>query len=289
MDKVSFMTDYLPVHMLAMAQEEERRFADCLMSCPRSNDGVIRIDEAEVFTRLIEFRIKAILLSLASLESYLGYLAARTARSIEEREPGITLRGCLDAHHLHDVLKTLPNRAKRRHELILEENGDRPVTNFLTSAPLALDEKLMYWTLIRCGKMINFKDGYIKKAMRIISLRGEILHPDLRDAEDSGKISRAEQVAEVFLHHRLPDRLTPGKSCADRYIIEWYGEHHFFWELLHVYPDRMVQEVIQYLHMLDESENHFIVALRAAELLDWSGEPVTEPVKQYVIEVNLDD
>ena len=288
METVSWMTDYLPVHMLAMAQQAELRFGDCLMSCPQTSDGTIRIDDPVIFTRLLECRITSLLLSMAALESYLGYYAWETAQNIERDHPGISFHDYLEQKKLPEAIKSLPNRVKRRHEQIVEEYGAKPIARFLTVARLALEEKFMYWPLIRTGKLINYKDGYVKKVMRNMALRDELLQPNIANAPELRKIKTVSEIKDVFLRHDLPASLTPGPSCAEEYVVETYAEHHFFWELLHIYPARMVPEAVQYLHMLDDSENHFIAALRAAELVDGEGNLVVEPMKKFIIEVNLE-
>lgn len=282
------MTDYLPAHMLAMAQQAERRFGDGLMSCPRTEDGTIRIDDPEVFTRLLEARIASLLLALAALEAFLGFYAFETAKKIEEQDPGVTLHDYMEKKHLFDQVKNLPNRVKKRNEAIMEEHGGKPLFRFLTAASISLEEKLLYWPLIRAEKLINFKDGYVKKLTRVIAIRDELVHPDLANAPELRRAQSVAAVSRVFLHHELPARLTPGRSCSAEYVVETYAENHFFWELLHIYPDRAAQEAIQYLLWLDQSENHFMVAQTVAELVDASGAPVTEPAKKYVIEVRLE-
>jgi hypothetical protein len=289
MKEVTWMTDYLPVHMLAMAQRAERRFADCLMSCPKTEDGVIDIDDPEIFTRLIEERITSTFLTLAALESYLGYYAAQTAKTIEDQDPGVALEEHLEKHGLLEIIKYMPSRDKRRHEFIMEENGKKPVTRFLTAARLTLEDKLNYWPLLRTGSMIDFRDGYIKKMKRVINLRDELLQQDFNIAPSVKRISTAAEMKHVTLHHDAPEGLTPGRSFSDEYVEESYQEGHFFWELLHVYPARAVQEFIMYLHGLDGSDNHFIAALCAAELVDSDGNPITEPAKRFAVEFNLGD
>jgi len=282
------MTDYLPAHILGLAQLSERRFGDCLMSCPHTEDGVIKIDDPDIFTRLIEARITSLLLAMAALESFLGYYAFETAGKIEQDHPGITLHDYMEKKGLFDLVKNLPNRIKKRHEAIMEDYGGKPLPRFLAAAPLSLEEKLIYWPLIRAGKTINFKDGYVKKLTRVIAIRDELLHPDLATAPEIRRAATIADINRVFLHNDLPESLTPGRSCSAEYVVETYAENHFFWELLHIYPDRAAQEAIQYLLWLDQSENHFIVAQTAAELTDASGTPLTEPVKKFVIEVMLE-
>lgn len=289
MESISWMSDYLPVHMLAMGRAAELRFEECLLSCPKTGDGVIRIDDPRVFTTLLENRISSILLSLAAFESYLSYHAGETAKRIEADSPGITLNEFMEKNNFSDFIREMPNRTKRRHELIVEENGDKPVKRFLTVAGLALEDKMLYWLLIRSGKMISHKEGYIKKLLGIVGLRDELLHPNLEIAPELRKISDVRQIHDVFLHHDLPAVLTPGKSCSDEYVVEHYNQGHFLWEVLHCYPPRVVCEVIQYIHTLDGSENHFISAIRLAEMVDPEGRPITEPTKKYTIEVNLGD
>ncbi len=288
MKEVSWMTDYLPAHLLGMAQQAERRFGDCLMSCPKTGDGTIEIDDPEVFTRLLEARITSLLLAVAALQAFLGFYAYETAKKIEEQLPGVTLHDYLEKKRLFDLVKNLPNRLKKRHETIMEEHGPRPLYRFLTAVPLSLEDKLLYWPMIRAGKTLNYKDGYVKKLTRVIAIRDELTSPDLANAPELRRAAAIADISRVFLHHDLPARLTPGKSCSADYVVEAYTEHNFFWELLHIYPDRAAQEAIQYLLWLDQSENHFIVAQTAAELVDASGAPITEAVKKYVIEVRLE-
>lgn len=289
MDSVSWMMDYLPVRMLALAQRAERGFADCLNACEHTDEGVIKIDDPEVFTRLLELRITSVVLGVAAFEAYLGYYAYQTAGKIEEQDPKITLAEYLEKHDLEEILKRQPNRLKRRHEVLMEENGRKPVARFLTSARISLEEKIIYWTLIRTRKMISYKDGYVKKLLRLVSIRDELLHPDLAYVEAKGSVGSSDELGDVFLHHRVPGDLTPGKSFSAEYVRETYGEGHFMWELLHIYPAREVQEAIQYLHRLDGSDQHFISISRAAELVDSSGKPVFEPLKKYTIEVSLEE
>ncbi len=285
MESLSWMKDWLPVHLLSMAQVSECRFQDLLMSCPKRGDGVIDIEDAGVFTRLVEERAASILISMAALESYLGFYAYETSKRLEEREPGLTLKEYMEAHRLTEYIKYLPNKTKRRHEYLMNEYGDRPLQYFLTAAPLELYDKLMYWPMIRCLKHIDFREGYMKKLMRIISIRDEILHPDLASPPGEGGAGTREEIASVFLHHDLPAGLSPGKSCSDEYVREPYNEGHFFWEMLHCYPARAVQEAVEYIHLLDKSENHFISAVRPALMVDGGGNPVKEEEKVYTVEV----
>jgi len=289
MDFVSWTIDYFPALMLAMAQRAEQRFAECLMSCPKTDDNVIRIDDPEIFTRLLEARIDSLLLSLSALESFLAFYAARTAARIEAEDPGISLLEYMDKNKITDVIKHQASRVKRRHELIVEENGDKPASRFLNKVKLTLEEKLFYWPLMRTYTMVSYKDGYMKKLSRLMQLRDELMHPDLGIAYELKKASSVAELKKAFLHIELPEGLTPGVSCSDEYVIEPYNEEHFLWELLHVYPARTVQEVIQYIYRMDNTGNHFIVAQKIAELVDASGAPVTETVKRHVIEVDLED
>ena len=56
MERVSYMTDFLAVRLLFLAQRAEKGFEDCLMSCPRDGDRLV-IDDREVFTRLLDERL----------------------------------------------------------------------------------------------------------------------------------------------------------------------------------------------------------------------------------------
>lgn len=288
METVSWMTDYLAVHMLAMAQRAERRFEDCLMSCPREGD-LIRIDDREVFTRLLDERVTSLVLSMASLNAYLAYSGYEVSKSLDKKHPGITLQEFLEQNHYTDYFKHIPNRSKRRHEAIMEEYGNKELSFFLNRASLSLEDMVLYFALIRSGKFISYKEGYLKKFMWVKSIHDELLNPNPQIAPQNHTISTREEFEKVFLYHDLPSQLTPGKSSSDEYAVEYYNENHFFWELLHCYPTRMVQETIQYLHTLDNTDNHFISVIQAAEKLDSKGNPVTEPVKQYTIHVNLEE
>jgi|GEM_PF-4614827 len=288
MKTVSSMSDFLAVHMLAMAQRAERRFEDCLMSCPREGD-LIKIDDREVFTRLLEERTTSLLLSMASLDAYLSYLGYEASKKLNEKYPGITFQEFLEQNHYSDYFKHIPNRSKRRHEAILEEYGNKELSFFLNRSDIDLTDKILYFALVRSGKFISYKEGYLKKFMWVKSIHAELLSPNPEIAPEVHKIGSREEMNEVFLYHDLPEGLTPGKSCADEYTLEYYNENHFFWELLHCYPTRMIQEVVQYLHTLDNTENHYISVIQAVEKKDPSGNPLTEPVKQYDIRINLEE
>ncbi|MFO8056519.1 MAG: hypothetical protein R6V10_04410 [bacterium] len=287
METVSCMTDYLPVHMLFMAQRSERRFEDCLMSCPREGD-LIKIDDREVFTRLLEERTTSLLLSMASLQSYLSYLGYEASKKLMEKYQGVTLQEFLEQNHYSDYFKHIPNRSKRRHETIMDEYGGRELSFFLNRSNLSLEDKVLYFSLIRSGKFISYKEGYLKKLMWVKSIHDELLSPSPEIAPQTRKLSGREELSKVFLRHELPEKLTPGRSSSDEYTIESYNENHFFWELLHCYPTRTVQEAVQYLHTLDNTENHFISVMQAAEEVDASGRPVTEPAKRYRLSVQLE-
>ncbi len=286
MKEITWMTDYLPVRLLAMAQKSERAFEERLMKCPREGQ-VIKIDDRDDFTQLLERRVDSVLLSTAAFEAYLGYYAHQTAMMVPPEETMLTLEEYMEQKALKEFFRDQPTRIKRRHELLLEENGDRPLLKFLDTLPMDIYQKLVYLPLIRAGKLIDYKDGNLKKIIKILSLRDEILNPGLTSVYKKKAISDSSEVTGVFLHHPVPGNLTPGKSLSDSYVVEPYGEEHFYWELLHVYPDRAVQDAIQYLHQLDGSENHFIVATCMAELVDEKGECITEPKKKYIIDLKF--
>jgi hypothetical protein len=266
------MVDFFPVRLLFLAQRAERRFEEMLMACPREGDR-IRIDDREVFTRLLDERLSSLYLSLAALEAYLGYLASTTSAQLAAECGDMTLKQFLEDRGLEDVLKTFPNRLKRRHQLLIEEFGDKPLRVFLGGVSLSLEDKFIYWTLLRTGAMVSFKDGYVKKFLRIKSLAEEILTLNLEIAPELGTARTSREVNRVFLRHELPEGITPGKSASGLFVTESYAEGHLLWEVLHCYPARMVQEIVQYLHKIDGSENHFIIAVQAAA----TGEEETLP------------
>lgn len=286
MDYISYMSDYLAVRLLALAQVAERRFEACLLSCPES-DGVIRVLEPEAFTILLENRITSLLFSMTSLSAYLSYYAAETARKLGDAEAGTSLKDFLERHGLLSKLKDFPNRLKRRHELIIEENGERPLSLFLGLTSLTLEEKVIYFPLIRTRKLVSWKDGYMKKLSRLMALAAELRSPGLELSPEIKTIGSTEELQTVFLHHDLPPELTLGQSAADRCAVEAYAEGHFFWELLHCYPARAVPEVIQYLHRMDQSDHHFITVTRAFEV-DESGAPVSGNRRKIVIEIGIE-
>lgn len=288
MEAVSWMSDYFPVTLLSLAQREERRFEERLLECPRE-DATIKVLDREHLSRLLQHRMTSILLSLAALEAYLGYYANQAAGRIEAENPGVKLGQFLEQQKLTEFFKELPNRWKRRHQLILEEYGEKPLSQFLARSSLALEEKLLYWPAINTGKFISFKNAYLKKALRINGLREDLLHYNLETASELIPVKDRREMEKALLHHELPERLTPGRSCAAEMVVEAYDEHNFVWELLHCYPTRMVQEMVQYLHSLDESDNHFITAIAAIEISDENGKPITEPMKKYQLVLNLED
>jgi len=287
MDKVTWMYDYLPVHMLVMAQKAECRFGECLMDCPRSDQGEIQVDSTDALEKLVEVRIESLLLSLAALESYLGYYAYKTLEMKEPEYADKSLYEYMEETKMSEMLKGQPNKVKRRHEIIMEENGKKPVSAFLTTAKLTLEEKMMYWPYMRSGKLISYKDGYIKKILRLLNLREELVQPNLEMPPEKGTVSSKEEIKEITLAHELPGSLTPGKSAAEQYGVEYYNEYHFFWELLHCYPARSVQEFIQYLHRMDKSDQHFASVICPVELVDEGGEPLTEKIKIYGYDLDL--
>jgi len=288
MESVSWTADYLCAHMLFMAQREECRFGDHLMSCPKTEDGLIQIDDPDDFTVLLEARIASVLLSTAALEAYLGYYGRQAAKKIEQEDPRISLATYLKKHKLDEIMKRQPARTKRKHELVMDLNGDRPVKRFLsTDVGLGLEDKIMYFSLVRTKKMIGYKDGHVKKMTKIINLRNELLHPDVENAPSAGKLAGLEDLAGVFLHHPIPESLTLGVSASEEYVSEPYQEEHFMWELLHVYPPTATQEFIQYLHKMDDSPHHFISVQSPVQLVDAEGRPVTEPMKKYAFGLKL--
>lgn len=289
MKEVTFMADYFAVHMLAMAQKSECRFGECLMSCERTDDGVIKVEDRDVFERLLEHRIDSLLLSLAALEAYLGYYASRAAEKIELESPGVKVQDYFEKLDLLEMFKDQPNRVKRRHEIILEENRTKPMSFFLSAARLTIEEKIFYWPMIRTGQLISFKDGYVKKMIRVLNLREDLVVPATPAFYDMRKVGGRDEIADVFLRHEVPAGLTPGKSCSDEFATDDYGEEHFLWELLHYYPARTVREFIQYLHRLDLSDNHFITVMRQALVVNDKGDPLTEPEPRYRIEFNLEE
>jgi len=288
MESVSWMSDYFPVTLLSLAQQEERRFEECLLECPREDDAIKVLDRKHL-GRLLQHRTTSVLLGLAALEAYLGYYANQAAGKIEAENPGVKLGQFLEQQKLTEFFKELPNRWKRRHQLILEEYGEKPLSQFLTRSSLHLEEKLLYWPAINTGKFISFKNAYLKKALRINGLREDLLHYNLETASELIPVKDRREMEKALLYYELPERLTPGRSCADEMVVEAYDEHNFIWELLHCYPARMVQEMIQYLHSLDESENHFITAIAAIEISGENGKPLTEPMKQYQLVLNLEE
>lgn len=286
METLSWMSDYFPVRLLALAQAAERRFEETLLSCPRRGE-VIQVLDREVFTPLLENRMTSLLFSLAALDAYLSYYAHQTDKLIAAGTE-TSLQEYLARDHLLSFFQNLPNRLRRRHELILEENGRQTVAWFLSRAPLELEMKLLYFPVLRAQKMVNWEDGYMKKLSRILGLAAELTSPALALAPELRPVTCREELEEVFLRHDLPPGVTPGRSAGGEYVVEPYTEGHFLWELLHCYPTRTVQEVIQYIHRLDNSENHFLTVMRAVALTDGEGRPLTEPAKKYVMEIMLE-
>jgi hypothetical protein len=280
METVSWMTDYLTVRMLGLALAAERRFEDCLIACPRRGDTIV-LDDPAVFARLVDLRLNSLVLSLAALESYLAAYAASAGEAIAAEDPKATLNAVFETKKLREQVQGQPNRLRRRFEYFQELFGDKPIRRFLSAGELTLEEKLLFWPLVRTGRLLSLKDGHMKKLVRIISLHDELLTPDFANAPELGRARTREELTEVFLHHPVPPSLTLGLSLSDRYVVETYAEGHFIWELLHVYPARAVKEAIQLLHQLDGTVPHFLTVAYAVEV------ETGRPAKEYKIEVNL--
>lgn len=259
MDRVSYMTDFISVRLIGLAQAAEKNFELCLMSAPIEGD-TIRIDDRGLLTRLLDQRMTSLLLSLAALENHLSLWAQDAA----ERNPGLTFDQALEVENKIDQLKSQPGRLRRRLDLYREEFGSKPLRGFLVSPRLTLEEKLIYFPLLRTGRLPSLKDGHMKKLVRLLVLRDDLLNPDLLVAPELSRLGE-DGLAGTLLAHDLPAGLTPGKSASDRFITEPYEEGHFLWELLHVYPARTVQEIIQFLANLDGSDYHFISVVCAEE------------------------
>ncbi len=287
MKSVSWMKDYFPARMLGLAMIEECRFGECLMDCPRDGD-VIRIDSPDDLKRLVDTRVTSLLLSMAALEAYLGYYAYRASERLGDKTSEPTFSEYLEQKELNPVFKEQPNKIKRRHQYLVEVHGDKPVTRFLNSAGLTLEEKIFYYPLMRAGKPVSTKDGNVKKVLRLFGLHEELRQLDLAYPPEEGKVGSVSETKEISLSFDLPDAINIGKTASDEYVVEDYGENHFVWELLHCYPPRAVAEFSQYLHTLDNSDHHFMSVLTPVELVDENGRPVTEEIKKYRIEINLE-
>jgi hypothetical protein len=285
MKEVTWMTDYLPVMMLGVAQKAERRFEEILMSCPKDG-GTILVDDPKDFTNLLESRVTSLMMSMASLEAYLGYYAYQASKMIEKEDPKITLLEYVNKHHLNEFLDRQPLKIKRRYDQFAMQWNDKSIIAFLNDGQISCEEKILLYPLIRAKQVVDYKDGYIMKVVRLLALKEEILTPSFSVLPELKKVETIEEIHNVFLHHDLVGSVTPGVSSSDEYVVDPYLEGHFMWELVHLYPARAVQEFVQYLHKMDQSENHFIMAMSIVELVDEKGDCLTETLKRYSIELN---
>ncbi len=286
MKEVTWMTDYLPVLMLGVAQKAERRFEEILMACPKDG-GTIKVDDPKDFAELLESRVTSLMMSMAALEAYLGYYAYQTAKIIEKEDPKINLLEYVNEHILNEFLDRQPLKIKRRYDQFAMQWNDKSIIDFLNDGQISCEEKILLYPLIRAKQVVDYKDGYILKITRLLALKNEIATPSFTVLPELKKVKTIEEIHNVFLHHKLVDPITPGTSSSDEYVVDPYLEGHFMWELLHIYPARAVQEFVQYLHKMDQSENHFIMARSIVELVDEKGDCLTETSKKYVLELNI--
>ena len=285
MKEVTWMTDYLPVMMLSVAQKAERRFEEILMSCPKEG-STIKVDDPKAFAALLENRVTSLIMSMMSLEAYLGYYAYQTSKIIEKEDPRVTFLDYVTKHDLKEFLDRQPVKIRRRYEEIAGQWKDKPISKFLNDGQISCEEKILLYPLIRAKQVVDYKDGYIMKVTRLLALKSEIATPSFNVMPDLKNVKTLEEIHNVFLHHKLVDTVTPGVSSSDEYVVDPYLEGHFMWELIHIYPARAVQEFVQYVHKMDQSENHFIMATSIMELVDEKGDCLTETSKKYVIELN---
>jgi hypothetical protein len=162
----------------------------------------------------------------------------------------------------------------------MEEHGRQTLTHFLCASRLELEDKLTYWPLLRSGRMVSTKDGYVKKLLRLTALREDLVAPVAASTHDLRSAATDAELTAVLLHHQLPATITPGRGRSDQAAAEPYREGHFFWELLHCYPTREVQQAIQYLHQMDHTQQHYASVIRAAVAVDERGEPLTETARR---------